>query len=130
MPFSSFPGYRAGFPVVEAFGSFTMDLFTAGSDLDLSINFSNDYTEEFPRDKKIAKLRKFKNFLYQFQSNEQSLTCYFLAHTTYFRPKTNMPYKLVIVLSMLAWTYLKPYLNKDLSRNIFLQFFLFFHLGY
>ncbi|XP_020276746.1 poly(A) RNA polymerase cid11 isoform X1 [Asparagus officinalis] len=60
-------GNNKGFPVVEAFGSFTMDLFTAGSDLDLSVNFSNDYTTEFPRPKKISELKKFTRFLYKVQ---------------------------------------------------------------
>ncbi|XP_042470212.1 protein HESO1-like isoform X2 [Zingiber officinale] len=49
-------GKNNGFPAVEAFGSFTMDLFTSNSDLDLSINFSNDMVD-FPRDRKISCLK-------------------------------------------------------------------------
>ncbi|XP_058072152.1 uncharacterized protein LOC131221069 isoform X4 [Magnolia sinica] len=55
-----------GFPNVEAFGSFIMDMFTAKSDLDLSINFSND-AAEFPRDKMISALKKFAKRLYVLQ---------------------------------------------------------------
>lgn len=47
-----------------------MDLFTKGSDLDLSINFNNDYTTEVPRDKKISVLKKYTRFLYKVQSND------------------------------------------------------------
>lgn len=68
--FPSFSGAHGDFPVVEAFGSFTMDLFTKGSDLDLSINFNNDYTTEVPRDKKISVLKKYTRFLYKVQSND------------------------------------------------------------
>ncbi|MQL91422.1 hypothetical protein Taro_024034, partial [Colocasia esculenta] len=37
-------GHCGDCPVVEAFGSFVMDMFTAKSDLDLSLNFSADET--------------------------------------------------------------------------------------
>ncbi|WOL13304.1 protein HESO1 isoform X1 [Canna indica] len=59
-------GIRNGFPLVEPFGSFTMDLFTSSSDLDLSINFTND-TIVFPRDKKISNLRKLAKVLFAHQ---------------------------------------------------------------
>ncbi|KAF9587650.1 hypothetical protein IFM89_004482 [Coptis chinensis] len=55
------------FPVVEAFGSFLMDMFSVKSDLDLSVNFSNE-SVELPRDEKIKALRKFAKKLYRLQS--------------------------------------------------------------
>ncbi|XP_019200495.1 PREDICTED: uncharacterized protein LOC109194078 isoform X3 [Ipomoea nil] len=58
------PGSDA--PVVEEFGSFVMDLFTAKSDLDLSVNFGNKGVE-FTREKKIQRLRKFAKKLYALQ---------------------------------------------------------------
>ncbi|KAL9996876.1 putative Nucleotidyltransferase superfamily [Helianthus debilis subsp. tardiflorus] len=54
-------------PVVEEFGSFSMDLFTTESDLDLSINFRNS-SLLFPRDQKIKTLRKFARKFYALQS--------------------------------------------------------------
>ncbi|XP_073103064.1 protein HESO1 isoform X2 [Elaeis guineensis] len=60
-------GNNNGFPVVEAFGSFIMDLFTATSDLDLSLNFSDNDMSDFPRDKKISVLKKFSRALYAHQ---------------------------------------------------------------
>ncbi|XP_042977743.1 protein HESO1-like isoform X2 [Carya illinoinensis] len=45
-------------PVVEAFGSFVMDIFCAGSDIDLSVNFSN-MAVEISRQKRIETLKKF-----------------------------------------------------------------------
>lgn len=57
-------GSRDGFPVLQALGSFTMDLFTTSSDLDLSVNFSHDDASMFDRDKKITVLRKFARALY------------------------------------------------------------------
>ncbi|XP_042479206.1 protein HESO1-like [Macadamia integrifolia] len=60
-------GNHGEFPVVQPFGSFLMDMFSAESDLDLSINLSNDMVE-FPREKKIQTLRKFARRLYSFQS--------------------------------------------------------------
>ncbi|KAI3709060.1 hypothetical protein L2E82_38791 [Cichorium intybus] len=54
-------------PVVEEFGSFSMDLFTTGSDLDLSVNFKNSQPM-FPRDQKIKALRKFARKFYALQS--------------------------------------------------------------
>ncbi|XP_043699416.1 protein HESO1-like isoform X2 [Telopea speciosissima] len=59
-------GNHSEFPVVEPFGSFLMDMFSAESDLDLSINFSDDRVE-FPREKKIQALRKFAKLLYPLQ---------------------------------------------------------------
>ncbi|KAI8028993.1 Protein HESO1 [Camellia lanceoleosa] len=53
-------------PVVEQFGSFLMDIFSAKSDLDLSVNFSNN-TVDFPKEKKIQTLRKFAKKLYALQ---------------------------------------------------------------
>lgn len=57
-------GNSGGFPILLALGSFTMDLFTARSDVDLSVNFSNDRAVAFPRNKTIAVLRKFARALY------------------------------------------------------------------
>lgn len=54
-------------PIVEEFGSFSMDLFSTRSDLDLSVNFSHN-AAEFPRDKKIKTLRKFAKKFYALQS--------------------------------------------------------------
>ncbi|PKI72644.1 hypothetical protein CRG98_007021 [Punica granatum] len=53
-------------PVVEGFGSFVMDMFTAGSDLDLSINFGSAEVE-CPREKKIQALKKFSKKLHALQ---------------------------------------------------------------
>ncbi|GAV91562.1 hypothetical protein CFOL_v3_34955 [Cephalotus follicularis] len=53
-------------PVVEAFGSFVMDMFSADSDLDLSINFSSN-TTEVTREMKIKTLRKFAKKLNSLQ---------------------------------------------------------------
>uniref|UniRef100_A0A0E0EP18 Poly(A) RNA polymerase mitochondrial-like central palm domain-containing protein n=1 Tax=Oryza meridionalis TaxID=40149 RepID=A0A0E0EP18_9ORYZ len=50
-------GKKKGFPVVEAFGSFTMDLFTSKSDLDLSVNFNADFGSQFARKDKISVIR-------------------------------------------------------------------------
>lgn len=50
------------FTIVEGFGSFLMDMFSAGSDLDLSINFGN-YEVEVSRAKRIQTLRKFEKKL-------------------------------------------------------------------
>ncbi|XP_051189823.1 uncharacterized protein [Lolium perenne] len=60
-------GNNNGFPVVQAFGSFTMDLFTPKSDLDLSVNFSADTEDQCPRNKKIKVIRKFSKVLYSLQ---------------------------------------------------------------
>ncbi|KAL2553223.1 protein HESO1-like [Forsythia ovata] len=60
-------GYSKVTPVVVGFGSFLMDLFSATSDLDLSVNFSTNAVE-FPREKKIQTLRKFAKKLYALQS--------------------------------------------------------------
>ncbi|KAF5184933.1 Heso1-like isoform x4 [Thalictrum thalictroides] len=51
-------------PVVEVFGSFKMDMFTVKSDLNLSVNFSNE-SVELPRDEKIKALRKLAKKLYR-----------------------------------------------------------------
>ncbi|KAG5530552.1 hypothetical protein RHGRI_025488 [Rhododendron griersonianum] len=50
-------------PVVEEFGSFLMDIFSPKSDLDLSVNFTNN-DGDFPQEKKIQSLRKFAKKLY------------------------------------------------------------------
>ncbi|KAF5789568.1 putative polynucleotide adenylyltransferase [Helianthus annuus] len=60
-------GNSASCPVVEEFGSFSMDLFTTESDLDLSINFRNS-SLLFPRDQKIKTLRKFARKFYALQN--------------------------------------------------------------
>ncbi|KAL5731330.1 hypothetical protein ACHQM5_004069 [Ranunculus cassubicifolius] len=59
-------GCHDGFPVVEAYGSFIMDIFSNNSDLDLSVNFTND-PAELPRNEKVKALRKFKTKLFQLQ---------------------------------------------------------------
>lgn len=59
-------GNDNGFPIVEAFGSFVMDVFTAESDLDLSVNFSKDAVA-FPRDQIVCVLKKFAKRLYALQ---------------------------------------------------------------
>ncbi|XP_077244439.1 uncharacterized protein LOC143884645 isoform X2 [Tasmannia lanceolata] len=66
MPLSDAGGGH-DFPIVEAFGSFTMDMFTIDSDLDLSINFSKDAVV-FPREKTISVLRKFSKVFYTLQN--------------------------------------------------------------
>ncbi|XP_054806402.1 uncharacterized protein LOC129309078 isoform X1 [Prosopis cineraria] len=53
-------------PVVEEYGSYVMDMFCGGSDLDLSINFRNN-SNEVPRQKKIETLRKFAKKFHKFQ---------------------------------------------------------------
>ncbi|PIA37687.1 hypothetical protein AQUCO_03000320v1 [Aquilegia coerulea] len=53
-------------PVVEVFGSFKMDMFTIKSDLDLSLNFSNE-SVELSRDEKIKALRKLAKKLYRLE---------------------------------------------------------------
>ncbi|KAE8766516.1 Poly(A) RNA polymerase GLD2-A [Hordeum vulgare] len=60
-------GNDNGFPVVQAFGSFTMDLFTPKSDLDLSVNFSAEVEDQCPRKKKMKVVRKFAKVLYSLQ---------------------------------------------------------------
>ncbi|XP_010507214.1 PREDICTED: protein HESO1-like [Camelina sativa] len=45
-------------PVLEAYGSFVMDMYTSQSDLDVSINFVNG-TSEVTREKKIQILERF-----------------------------------------------------------------------
>lgn len=62
-------GKKDGFPVVEAFGSFTMDLFTPESDLDLSVNFNTDTKDLYPRKDKINAIRKLTKTLYSHQRN-------------------------------------------------------------
>ncbi|CAL5090336.1 unnamed protein product [Urochloa decumbens] len=60
-------GSNDGFPVVEPFGSFTMDLFTPRSDLDLSVNFSANTDDRYTRKNKISVIRKFSKVLYNHQ---------------------------------------------------------------
>ncbi|KAG9134473.1 hypothetical protein Leryth_019928 [Lithospermum erythrorhizon] len=55
-------------PAVVVFGSFSMDIFDAKSDLDLSVNFGNG-SVELPREKKIQTLRKFAKKLYALQKS-------------------------------------------------------------
>nr|CAB3452880.1 unnamed protein product [Digitaria exilis] len=62
-------GCNDGFPVVEPFGSFTMDLFTPYSDLDLSVNFSANTDDRYTRKEKISVIRKFSKVLYSQQRN-------------------------------------------------------------
>ncbi|KAL6660948.1 hypothetical protein ACP70R_000332 [Stipagrostis hirtigluma subsp. patula] len=62
-------GKENGFPVVEAFGSFTMDLFTPTSDLDLSLNFNTDATDQFPRKEKISAIMRLAKNLRAHQRN-------------------------------------------------------------
>ncbi|XP_068654522.1 protein HESO1-like [Aristolochia californica] len=57
------PGSANGFPIVEVFGSFAMDLFTTKSDLDISVNLSHE-PNELPRDRKIWILRKLARIFY------------------------------------------------------------------
>ncbi|CAL2257528.1 unnamed protein product [Prunus armeniaca] len=59
-------GNSGNSPVVEGFGSFVMDMFSIGSDLDLSVNFGN-IVGTFPRDMKIKILRKFAKKFYSLQ---------------------------------------------------------------
>ncbi|BFG30378.1 hypothetical protein CerSpe_166520 [Prunus speciosa] len=59
-------GNSGNSPVVEGFGSFVMDMFSIGSDLDLSVNFGN-IVGTFPRDMKIKTLRKFAKKFYSLQ---------------------------------------------------------------
>ncbi|XP_049375573.1 protein HESO1-like isoform X2 [Solanum verrucosum] len=61
-------GNSADAPVVEVFGSFSMDLFCVKSDLDLSINFTNRKVN-ITREKKIQTLRKFAKKFYLLQRN-------------------------------------------------------------
>lgn len=61
-------GYSADAPVVEVFGSYSMDLFCVKSDLDLSVNFTNRKVN-ITREKKIQTLRKFAKKFYQLQRN-------------------------------------------------------------
>lgn len=70
-----FSGKNNDCPVVEEFGSFVMDLFSAESDLDLSVNFS-DTAINFPRDKKIQTLRKFSKKLFNLQSNSKMFSSF------------------------------------------------------
>ncbi|XP_059624495.1 UTP:RNA uridylyltransferase 1-like isoform X2 [Cornus florida] len=59
-------GKSDNLPLVEEFGSFLMDIFSAKSDLDLSVNFC-DNVVQFPREKKVQTLRKFAKKLYALQ---------------------------------------------------------------
>ncbi|RLN04274.1 terminal uridylyltransferase 7-like isoform X2 [Panicum miliaceum] len=66
-------GKKNGLPIVEAFGSFTMDLFTPESDLDLSVNFNTDTKDLYPRKDKINAIRKLTKILY---SHQRDGRCY------------------------------------------------------
>ncbi|PNY04347.1 nucleotidyltransferase family protein [Trifolium pratense] len=60
-------GKSAFSPVVEEYGSFVMDIFNEGSDLDLSINFSDPV--EMSRQNKIETLRRFGRKLRSIQKS-------------------------------------------------------------
>ena len=60
------------FPVVMGFGSFLMDMFSIGSDLDMSVNFDN-CAVEVSRAKRIETLRKFEKKFKALQSNFPSI---------------------------------------------------------
>nr|CAB3456579.1 unnamed protein product [Digitaria exilis] len=62
-------GCNDGFPVVEPFGPFTMDLFTPFSDLDLCVNFNANTDDRYTRKQKISVIRKFSKVLYSQQRN-------------------------------------------------------------
>ena len=53
-------------PVLEAYGSFVMDMYSSQSDLDVSINFGNG-TSEIPREKKLEILKRFAKKLRSLQ---------------------------------------------------------------
>ncbi|CAA7038202.1 unnamed protein product [Microthlaspi erraticum] len=55
-----------GSPVLEAYGSFVMDMFSSQSDLDVSINFDKG-TSHLPRQRKIQILRTFVERLQSLQ---------------------------------------------------------------
>eukprot|EP01018_Ginkgo_biloba_P028759 Gb_40855 [translate_table: standard] len=62
--------FNSSGPSIRAFGSYTMDLFTSGSDLDLSLNLG--YTGDvFPRENKIPILKKLTKALYGLQGGGQ-----------------------------------------------------------
>ncbi|OAE28452.1 hypothetical protein AXG93_115s1420 [Marchantia polymorpha subsp. ruderalis] len=60
---------------ISAFGSFVMDLYTASSDLDLSLNLS-DGKRQCSRNDKVHYLRKVANALYGLQKGEFLLPVY------------------------------------------------------
>lgn len=60
---------------ISAFGSFVMDLYTASSDLDLSLNLS-DGKRQCSRNDKVHYLRKVANALYGLQKGEVLLPVY------------------------------------------------------
>lgn len=57
---------------MEGFGSFSMDLFSTRSDLDMSVNFTKN-GPQITREKKIQTLRKFAKKFYALRSNVQVL---------------------------------------------------------
>ncbi|CAD5324954.1 unnamed protein product [Arabidopsis thaliana] len=57
-------------PVLEAYGSFVMDMYSSQSDLDVSINFGNG-TSEIPREKKLEILKRFAKKLRSLQGEGQ-----------------------------------------------------------
>ncbi|BFI14665.1 hypothetical protein MPTK1_5g05100 [Marchantia polymorpha subsp. ruderalis] len=57
---------------ISAFGSFVMDLYTASSDLDLSLNLS-DGKRQCSRNDKVHYLRKVANALYGLQKGQRSV---------------------------------------------------------
>ena len=74
-------GSNDGFPVVEPFGSFTMDLFTPRGDLDLSVNFNANTDDRYTRKEKISVIRKFSKVLYFRQSKYFRKQSIFRLHT-------------------------------------------------
>ncbi|KAG8087623.1 hypothetical protein GUJ93_ZPchr0010g11214 [Zizania palustris] len=62
-------GKKNGFLAVKTFGSFTMDLFTPKSDLDLSVNFNADFDSQFARNDKIYVIRKLAKALHSHQKS-------------------------------------------------------------
>ena len=79
--FNMISGSNDGFPVVEPFGSFTMDIFTPRSDLDLSVNFNANTDDRYTRKEKISVIRKFSKVLYSHQSKYFLKQSIFRLHT-------------------------------------------------
>ncbi|WVZ94790.1 hypothetical protein U9M48_040643 [Paspalum notatum var. saurae] len=62
-------GKKDGLPKVKAFGSYTMNLFTPKSDLDLSVNFKVDTKKTYPYQDKISALWSLAEVLHSEQSD-------------------------------------------------------------
>ncbi|KAG6555807.1 hypothetical protein Mapa_002446 [Marchantia paleacea] len=67
-----FVKYKIPGSSISAFGSFVMDLYTASSDLDLSLNLS-DGRRERSRNDKVHYLRKVANALYGLQNGQRTV---------------------------------------------------------